>query len=253
MGDTEREVELAQEAVRAFETAGDLRNACLFRHAVGAGLYQFGMYDESEKHLRQTLEDANRMGLQATALAAKHVLGADLSRQGSLLEAIRVEREAVDGFKALGDRIYEASARVYLGLMLRLLGRLDDAEAEVRIGVALLQEMPPFLATAYAVLATIELERGNLAPALELDAHALRLYEAAQGVVIDGEAFVHLALAEALEAAGDKAGARAAITVARDRLMLRADKIQNRAWRRSFLDKIRENARTLARAGEWLR
>ncbi|MDB4997031.1 MAG: protein kinase, partial [Myxococcaceae bacterium] len=253
LGDTEREVELAEEAVRAFEAAGDLRNACLFRHAVGAGLYQFGMYDESEKHLRQTLEDANRMGLQATALAAKHVLGADLSRKGSLLEAIRVEREAVEGFKALGDRIYEATSRVYLALMLRLLERLDEAEAETRIGVELLQEMPPFLATAYAVLATIEIERGNVAAALAHDARALELYAAAKGVVIDGEAFVYLAHAEALNAAGDEPGARVAIASARDRLMLRADKIQNRVWRRSFLDKIRENARTLARAGEWLR
>ncbi len=253
LGDTEREVELAEAAVRAFEAAGDLRNACVFRQAVAAGLYQFGMYDESEKHLRQTLEDANRMGLQATALAAKHVLGADLSRKGSLLEGIRVEREAVEGFKALGDRIYEATSRVYLALMLRLLERLDEAEVEVRIGVGLLQEMPPIVATAYAVLATIEIERGNVAAALELDELALKLYAEAKGVVIDGEAFVHLAHAEALNAAGDEAGARAAIASARDRLMLRADKIQNRLWRRSFLDKIRENARTLARAGEWLR
>ena len=54
-------------------------------------------------------------------------------------------------------------------------------------------------------------------------------------------------------AGGVGSTARVAISEARDRLLARADHIQNRAWRRSFLDRLRENARTLARAGEWLR
>jgi hypothetical protein len=64
---------------------------------------------------------------------------------------------------------------------------------------------------------------------------------------------IRLVYAEALWATGDHDAARDAIAEARDRLVARADAIKNRAWRKSFLERVRENIRTLARAGEWLR
>jgi hypothetical protein len=76
---------------------------------------------------------------------------------------------------------------------------------------------------------------------------------AAAGSITEGEALIRLAYAEALDATGQHAAAVEAITVARDLLMARAGRINNPAWRRSFLEKIRENSRTLARAGEWVR
>ena len=70
-------------------------------------------------------------------------------------------------------------------------------------------------------------------------------------------AFVRLTCAEALEASGNREGARKAIAVARDRLLQRADPISDdsirKCSRKCFLENLSENARTLELAREWLR
>jgi hypothetical protein len=65
-------------------------------------------------------------------------------------------------------------------------------------------------------------------------------------------AFVRLAHAEALHATGAHHAARRAIAEARARLYATAGKIADPAYKRSFLDDVPENARTLARARAWL-
>jgi len=45
---------------------------------------------------------------------------------------------------------------------------------------------------------------------------------------------------------------QAAITVARDKLLKNADKIGDPAYRKSFLENVPENARTLALARAWV-
>jgi eukaryotic-like serine/threonine-protein kinase len=64
--------------------------------------------------------------------------------------------------------------------------------------------------------------------------------------------FVRLARAEALHATGAIDAARAAIDDARARLYGLAEKIPDLAYRRSFLERVPENARTLVLAGAWL-
>jgi hypothetical protein len=65
-------------------------------------------------------------------------------------------------------------------------------------------------------------------------------------------AFVRLAHAEALHATGARDAAHRAIAGARTRLVSVADRIADPAYRRSFLDSVPENARTLALAQAWL-
>jgi hypothetical protein len=65
-------------------------------------------------------------------------------------------------------------------------------------------------------------------------------------------AFVRLAHAEALYATGAHDAARRAIAEARAQLLRIADRIDNPAYRQSFLDSVPENARTLALAQVWL-
>jgi hypothetical protein len=65
-------------------------------------------------------------------------------------------------------------------------------------------------------------------------------------------AFVRLAHAEALHATGAHDAARHAIAEARDRLLRIADRIAGPAYRKSFLENVPENARTLALARAWL-
>jgi hypothetical protein len=70
---------------------------------------------------------------------------------------------------------------------------------------------------------------------------------------VDGEEeVIRLAYAEALFEAGDRVGAREAIASAKERLTDRAARIQDPELRKSFLERVPENARTMALAREWI-
>jgi hypothetical protein len=71
-----------------------------------------------------------------------------------------------------------------------------------------------------------------------------------EGELEEGEALIHLAHVEALRAIGDADGAAAALADARARLLARAGKIVDADLRRSFLERVPENARILALAEE---
>ncbi len=67
----------------------------------------------------------------------------------------------------------------------------------------------------------------------------------------DGEARIRLVVAQALQAEGRTSEAIEVITAARDRLLERAGRMDDVAWRRSFLTNLPENALTMSLATEW--
>ncbi len=67
----------------------------------------------------------------------------------------------------------------------------------------------------------------------------------------EGEASVRLIHAECLAARGAHADARTAITAARARLLARASRIAEAAWRQRFLTDVPPNAKVLALAETW--
>ena len=69
--------------------------------------------------------------------------------------------------------------------------------------------------------------------------------------VEEGEAFIRLTYAEALDALGNQADARDAIATARVRILERTAMIQDAQWKDTFIEKVRENARTLELARTW--
>jgi hypothetical protein len=73
----------------------------------------------------------------------------------------------------------------------------------------------------------------------------------ALGGVEEGESYVRLTYAEALDATGDRDAAREAIATARVRILERAAMIHDPRWKESFLERVRENARTLELAKQW--
>ena len=248
--DPEDEHVALERAVVAFDAVGDRRNACLHRVNMGAGLQNLGMLELAEEHLRKATADAERMGLGSLALAAKHNLGAALSRQGLVEEGIVLEREAALGFAKVGDRFLEGVARAYLATMLRVAGRLDEAKDELTRTLLRVTDLPHARAPLLAQLAMVEVEMGNGERALELAKEAGRL--ANDGAVFEGESYIRLSYAEALFATGRVEEAKAAIVEARAQLLARAEKIRDAGWRAAFLGRVRENVQTLARAREWL-
>jgi hypothetical protein len=93
------------------------------------------------------------------------------------------------------------------------------------------------------------LRRGAAEGALAAAREAIDLLDTL-GTLEEGEALVRLVYAEALHASTDRRAA-SAILDARDHLLDRAAKIRDPLLRRSFLERVPENARTVALAREW--
>jgi tetratricopeptide (TPR) repeat protein len=248
LGDVGEFLRLAQDARAGFEQAGHARVATALSVSVGYAHLQLGAYVEAEATLRKALGEADRLGLTVISPSAKENLGMALAGLGRWDEARAVAVEAVEAFRAQGHRRMEAGARIYLALMLGMSGDLEAAEREARAALAV-DPAPPIRAHALATLAEMLLRRGDAAGALTAAREAIDLLDTL-GTLEEGEPLVRLVYAEVLHAAGDRRSA-SAILDARDHLLDRAAKIRDPILRRSFLERVPENARTLAFAREW--
>ncbi|HVH44410.1 MAG TPA: hypothetical protein VM925_18785, partial [Labilithrix sp.] len=252
-GDLERAAISAQSAIVCFELVGDARNATRQRQNAGWALAELGAYKAAEVVLREARDAAERLGLAAVANDAKLRLGHLYSRTNRPEDAIQMTQEVIAAYAAQRDRIGEGRARAYLAGVHYLAGDNVAAEEEERRALPLVEHSPPYRAALMAFMALTLLHKG--APPDEIysaGAEAMRRLEQVGGLA-EGEALTRLAYAEALYAKGDLDAARAAIETARDRLLARAAKIKNPDFKHAFLHGVRENVRTFARAGEWLR
>ncbi len=110
--------------------------------------------------------------------------------------------------------------------------------------------MPLLAPLAYACLSRAELVSGDLDRAVSTAETGRALLDEVDRVE-EGEAAARLAHAEALRARGRFADASASIEEARTRILERAGRISDPAWRKSFLEAIPDHARTLALAASW--
>ena len=237
-------------AAKAFHEVGDELSAATQRANVGFMHVELGEYAEAERALRESLETAARYRLASLAAFTKHNLGLALGRQGRLDEGRRLEEEAVQAYRAEGNRRLEGGSRIYLATILASAGDLNAAEEQAQEALALVSAHPPVQAHAMATLADIWLLLGRARDALQPAEEAVRLLEDLGGIE-DGEGLVRLVHAVALGQVGHHNAARAAIGKARDRLLARADRIASPIWRTSFLTRVPEHARTLTLARQW--
>jgi tetratricopeptide (TPR) repeat protein len=249
-GVLEAYLEHRQAAAADLEQAGDLRNACIERVNVGFALIELGSYAEAERALRDALAAAERLDLRTGRAAACQNLGFALAHLDALDEALRIERQAVAQFAAQGNRRMEGGSRIYLAEILERLGDLEDAEREARTAAELLFVAPPLRPYALAMQANMLLRLERVEEARDVAQLAVDLI-AALGNVTEDEAQVFLVYAEILEATRDHAEARAVIASARSRLLARASRIRDAAWRKSFLQNVPAHARTLELATAW--
>ena len=107
---------------------------------------------------------------------------------------------------------------------------------------------PATQALARAVHARAKLELGDAGGALEAARRAMERVNAdAEGTLADGEVLIRLAHAQALDATGDTEAGQRALAAASERLLQRAQQIEDDELRRSFLERVPEHAETLAR------
>jgi hypothetical protein len=218
----------------------------------------------------QLYRGVNLWHLGASALAERtleevvaidHVMGQVSSLRRFCLSWIRADRGALDEARALATALSEdgrarrippeeCRGRWALAEVLRRQGDLEGAERELAaaLGLSVPLDRPAILAT----LSELRLVQGRAAEALAAAEEAIERATAMRGCGMFRGAAVRLAHAEALHATGDLGAARAAIAEARDRLLAVAGKIDDPTYRRSFLEQVSANARTLALARAWL-
>jgi len=204
--------------------------------------------------MKEVMQRAERMGLGYVAAQQKQNLGLALARLGLLDEARTVEAEAVDAFRAFGNRRMESASKYYLGHILLLAGESVRAEEQTRDALSLASVDPPLptiLAEGMAVLAQILLTQGRAKEAHEAAAEAHATLEKLGGID-GGEFLIRVEYAQALDAIGQRERAVAVLRAARDRLLTCANKIVDATLRESFLQRVPENARVMELAKAWL-
>jgi tetratricopeptide (TPR) repeat protein len=246
-GDPGARVRLADAAAESFETAGDLRNACLQRVSVGYAYNEIGAYAEAERALRGAIVVAERMGLDNAVGTARAQLGRTLSRQGRLDEAREVLGKAIEALRAQKNLRLAGVATRYLAWVLAAQGDHEGAEREARSAVEALAGANAMLGDSLAMLSEAQRARGAVADARQT-AEAAMVALGAAGKTAIGEAAIRLAHVEALVATGDREAARAALAVAKERIAERAKTIHDGALRRAFVEDVAENAATGKRA-----
>ncbi|MGZ3422725.1 MAG: serine/threonine-protein kinase [Polyangiales bacterium] len=243
-------------AAEAFDAIGDARRATNHRLSASYGDLQLGDWARATAGLTRGLATAERLGLVGLAASAKHNLGLALARQRRFEEARGYEERAIATFAAHVDPRMEGASRMYLAEIILEEAEtaeardalLDRAEKEASRAIALLEVAPPLRAQALAVKARVLLARGDRA--IEVARAAIDA-SSSSDAVDDGDALVRLTFAEALDAAGETALARAAIEEARTRLLSRAARLEDDATRAAFLRNVPEHARTLALWERW--
>lgn len=242
--DLGRAIEEQERALSLFEGATDHRAAALVCANLGFQWYAVGGYERAEALLRRALATAKRLGLATIGPLAKQNLGATLAARGDLEQAIAVQTEAADTFAELKDPRLEGYSRVHLALAYAHRGDLEEASRHAEMAIR--GGIEPVQVGARAALARVSLVRGHLDEALE---HAKRASEMLTrlGTVEDFDILSRITVADVLEASGDAAGAKKALTRARDIVEARASKLKNPEIFASFRDGVSENREALRR------
>jgi hypothetical protein len=243
-GDPAAALRFTELSIPSFAYTGDRRNACLGRVNAAHALLQLGEEVQAERAVRSALADAERMGLANVSALGRQNLAAALLREGALEEARSAALQAIAAFAAQSNRRQEGRSRVYLAEILAAAGDLEGAEREARAAVACVGSIPPLSAFALGVLARVLLARERGRAALAHAREGMALCDALAGME-EGEARLRLALAESLDATGDRAAADRAVRAAYERLQARAGRIDDAARRATFLARVPEHARTV--------
>jgi tetratricopeptide (TPR) repeat protein len=247
-GDPSGRLRMATLARAQFEQANDVRNAALQSSSIASGFAEVGQYEESDREFRTLLESATRMGLHNVSSLARTFMSYGVAVLGDLAEAESLERSAAEGWRSQGNERMEGWSRAYLARILTMASKLDQAAGEAQRAIELLRVSPPLRVLALGSLAEVHLRSGRSREALQTAGEGLSLL-ASLGRYETGEALVRRVHAEALRACGaGETEVGKALHEASHRLLERARRIASAPWRQSFLERMPDNARTLALA-----
>jgi len=241
---------LFQRAAASFEEAGERQHVLAMTHIQICQCYRhFGAYVESRRVAEALLarHDPETLG----AKAGRAFLAFSRSFLGEVDEGIQGLQKEIDLATADDNNHTVGNLRSQLATIYLHRGDIEAAEREAMAAIDLLARSQMDLIATLATLADARLKQRCAASALSAVERARAVLRAFPP---DYAVSPHLELvhAEALDAMGDHARAQEMIAVARADLLARAEQISDPGVRRSFLEDVPENARTVARAEAWL-
>ncbi|APR80915.1 Adenylate cyclase [Minicystis rosea] len=236
----------AEAALAIFKAVGHRRGILLGQAFVAVHLGLLGAAVEIDPAHRTAMVDLGPMMSLHAFFSARF-----LAEEGALDEARRVALRTIEAGRAMGYDLHVWRGRWALAEVLRRSGDLAGAAREAEAAIEAFAALPFNRTAARATLAAIRLAEGRTTEALAESSRAMDELEAMGGIGLSSTS-VRLVHAECLAADGDRARASAAVAGARDRLLVIASTIDHAGYRRSFLENVPENARTMALAHAWL-
>ncbi|MDC3953253.1 serine/threonine-protein kinase [Polyangium jinanense] len=239
---------LFRKAAAGFTEVGDLRQKVFVENGATAMLFWMGQREASIEHARKALALAQRVRDPLVLGFAQSALQwALLEDARHVEEQNRLSRESVHVYPR--PSLFSAFAHVCLSSTALHEGDLASAEAEARMARDGMATTPSYRLLASSYLITALLRQGRAAEAREMAEQDLGRIEGPGSMGV-GESRFRLAVVEARWATGDTTAAREACVEARDVLIATAARIEDPAFRRSFLEDVPAHRRTLALAEE---
>ncbi|HWO17833.1 MAG TPA: hypothetical protein VNO30_03630, partial [Kofleriaceae bacterium] len=220
-------------------------NMQLFR---GFNLWYLGAPARAERTLEEIVAADETLG--PVSSLRRFGLAWLYADRGALEEARALATQLSEHGRATHNSLDEGRGRWALAKALRRMGDLAGAEHELELALRMTVtlEQPGVLAS----LAALRLAQGRAEEAVTTSADAVSRCTAMEGCGLFRGAFVRLVHAEALHATGAHDAARRAISEARTHLFTIVDRLEDPEYKKSFLENVPENARTLALASAWL-
>ncbi|HWO26549.1 MAG TPA: protein kinase [Kofleriaceae bacterium] len=236
---------------RLAQAIGHRRYVEYAKIVIGTNLWCLGAFAGTDRLLMEVNVSDSELGMGLShRLFVPIWLLADLD---NLDEARRWADRLIEAGRTRRMLLDESRGRWALAEVLRRAGELEAADAEIQAALAILRRAAPRdLPGALATLAAVRLAQARPAEALAAAVEGVAAYEAMGACGFFRGAFLRLVHARCLELEGDYEGAMATLAAARARLFAIAAKIDDPAYRESFLESVPENREILALARQWL-
>ncbi len=205
---------------------------------------QLGLYGKARETLEAGLKLANLMGIGRHQAYQQLNLGFVCWRIGDLETAIQMEEAALKEYSATGEAFGQAACWTYLGYIYERFGNLSAAERCLAEASALYGGLGavPDKIEAQATQARVWMAQGRREDAQQLIADVWRYLceQGTEGFSMPSQVYVCMAdILGQVEVPG--ISLPAVLEAGYHELMLRAEKISDPDWRRSFLEHVPEN------------
>lgn len=250
LGDYTRALEAFTSARRLAEEAGDRRGELNALGNIGALWASLGRYEEAKGLQERALSGRREIGDRRGEALSLYNLGIAERSLGRPSQAVQYLNEALEVCWATSDRRREAVARNELGFTFLAMGKGEEALEQLRQAEAINSQLKDLVVETENLTyrSLVHLLRGEAGAALECSSRAVALLEA--GVSPEAPQLVYFAHFKVLAARGLKAEARSYLEKAAAEVHKRANNLEDRGLKESFLNSgvNREIARALGQS-----